>query len=117
MTRVKLLSVTVLGASLLLALATACQHSAVAAAPPETAQAPSPAPFATPPVLPGTPDVATLTAKVRPAVVNITAIQQVRGPRGFQIGPDLGEIFPFLHPGPGGHGRGGEGGGDPVMKQ
>ena len=35
-----------------------------------------PAPFATPPVLPGTPDVATLVAKVKPAVVNITTVHE-----------------------------------------
>jgi len=52
------------------------------------------APFAAPPVLPGTPDVATLVAKLRPSVVNITTIHEVRIPR---IGglPDLGELFPF----------------------
>src|SRR5580692_12596245 len=41
----------------------------------------TPAPFATPPVLPGTPDVATLVARVKPGVVNITTTHNVRTPR------------------------------------
>jgi serine protease Do len=102
---------------LALVLATGCQHSAGAASPPESA-APAPAPFATPPVLAGTPDIATLVAKVRPAVVNITTVHDVRLPRGepgFPGMPDLHDVFPFFHQGPG-RPRGGEGG-DPVMKQ
>src|SRR5262252_2967317 len=53
-----------------------------AAATPATADsAPAPtgesaAPFATPPVLPGTPDIAALAARVRPAVVNITVTEE-----------------------------------------
>jgi serine protease Do len=68
----------------LVLLASACQHSAAAASPPEP-NAQTPAPFSTPPVLAGTPDVATLVAMVRPSVVNITTVQQVHVPRG-QIG-------------------------------
>ena len=52
-----------------------------------------PAPFATPPVLAGTPDVATLVARVRPAVVNITtthAIKLTRGPMQMPFGFDFG---------------------------
>jgi serine protease Do len=101
-------------------LGTACQHSAAAASPPEpTGQ--TPAPFATPPVLPGTPDVATLVAKVRPSVVNITTVQQMHVPHGqFAFPGGFGDMFPFFNQGPGrqpgGHpGFGGEG--DEVMKQ
>ena len=109
--------------ALVLAFATGCQHSASAAAPPDSTPQ-TPAPFATPPVLPGTPDVATLVAKVRPAVVNITTVQQVHMPHGEFGFPDLGNLFPFFNQGPSTgpmrrpHGRGpGEGGGDEVMKQ
>jgi serine protease Do len=38
----------------------------------------APAPFPTPPVLPGTPDIPALVASVRPAVVNITSEQEIR---------------------------------------
>jgi serine protease Do len=107
-------------AVLALAFGSGCQHSAAAAMPPETSPQ-LPAPFATPPVLPGTPDVATLVAKVRPSVVNITTVQQVHVPRGDFGFPDLGQLFPFFGDGrPGGRhrgGGGGEGGGDEVMKQ
>src|SRR6202167_6462568 len=85
-------------------LGAGCQHSAAAASPPEpTGQ--TPAPFATPPVLPGTPDVATLVAKVRPSVVNITTVQAVKGPRGVQGFPGFEDLFPFFHQGPNGSGR------------
>ncbi len=78
----------------------------------------SPAPFATPPVLAGTPDVATLVARVRPAVVNITTTHEVRGapnisfdgPLPFDFNPFGGGGFPGLHRHPGG------GEGDDVMK-
>ena len=83
------------------------------AAGPATAGAPPPAaaPFATPPVLAGTPDVATLVARVTPAVVNITTIHDVRV-------PPLGE-FPFgLNPfGLLPEGRRPRGGGDSVIHQ
>jgi len=100
-----------------LAAETGCQHAARASqdAPPQT-----PAPFATPPVLPGTPDIATLAAKVRPAVVNITTIHAVhmRQDMGF---PGFGDVFPFFHQGQPGQGQGrhfgGGGGEDEVMKQ
>ena len=36
-----------------------------------------PAPFASPPVLPGAVDVAALVERVRPAVVNITAVHEI----------------------------------------
>jgi serine protease Do len=107
---------------LLAALGTGCQRSAAAAAvaPPEAAQQ-TPAPFPTPPVLPGTPDVATLVARVRPSVVNITTEQQMHVPNGGQFGfPGLGDLFPFFNQGqPGQRGRPGddESGGDHVMKQ
>src|SRR5580658_1040541 len=102
-------------------LGAGCQHSAAAASPPEpTGQ--TPAPFATPPVLPGTPDVATLVAKVRPSVVNITTVQQTRIPRGqFGFPGGFGDLFPFFNQGPGhsqgGHPGFGGGEGDDMMKQ
>jgi serine protease Do len=96
-----------------------CQHASAASPPEPTSQ--TPAPFATPPVLPGTPDIATLVAKVRPSVVNITTVQQVRAPRGEFGFPGFGDMFPFLNQGPG-HRNGlnpgfGGGEGDEVMKQ
>lgn len=76
MTLRRLFPLTVLA----LSVGTGCQHSA-SASPPAEATAQAPAPFATPPVLAGTPDVATLVAKVKPAVVNITTVQEVRAPQ------------------------------------
>jgi serine protease Do len=76
----------------------------------------TPAPFATPPVLPGTPDVATLVAKVTPAVVNITTIHDVHAPQQefeFPFGFDPFGVFPGMRR-PGG---GGKGGGDQVFRQ
>src|SRR5262245_36898402 len=75
------------------------------------APAPAPPPFASPPVLAGTPDVATLVARVTPAVVNITTIHDVRVPQ-------IGE-FPFgLNPfGFFSDGRRPRGGGDSVIHQ
>lgn len=85
-----------------LALVSGCKSSSTAAA--DTAsQTPAAAPFASPPVLAGAPDVATLVAKVQPAVVNIIVEQQARRGRAMQI-PD----FPFDFFG----GRGPRGGGD-----
>jgi serine protease Do len=118
MTLRKIIPLTILG----LAFGTGCQHPAVAASPPDPVPQ-TPAPFATPPVLPGTPDIATLVSKVRPAVVNITTIHEVKMPRGDFGFPDLGDLFPFFHQGqpPGTrrhHGGGDEGsGGDSTMKQ
>ena len=108
-----------------LAFGTGCQHAASAAAPGDSV-AQTPAPFATPPILPGTPDVATLVAKVRPAVVNITTVTETKMPRSnFDFGemPDLGKLFPFFGQGQNGQmrpmprGNGGDEGGDQVMKQ
>lgn len=48
------------------------------------------APFSSPPILTGTPDIAALAEAVGPAVVNITTVQEVRVQRR-----DLFEIFPF----------------------
>jgi len=106
------------------AFAGGCQHGiAQAAGLGGAGPAPtSPAPFATPPVLAGTPDVATLVARVKPAVVNITTVHEVKAPR-------VGEsTFPFSFFGNGfnpfggtPHGGGDEngppGGGDEVLKQ
>jgi serine protease Do len=108
---------------LALAFGSGC-HTASAASPTEPPPQ-APAPFATPPVLPGTPDIATLAAKVKPSVVNITTIQEVKVPRGGQFGfpglPGFEDMFPFFHQGPNGTrrrgGGGDEGGGDQVMKQ
>ena len=71
----------------------------------------TPAPFTTPPVLAGTPDVATLVARVTPGVVNITTIHDVRVP---QIGEFPFGMNPFgLFP----EGRRPRGGGDTVFHQ
>jgi serine protease Do len=75
----------------------------------------TPAPFSTPPVLPGTPDVATLVAKVTPAVVNITTIHDVRAPQQefeFPFGFDPFGVFPGTR-----RPRGGNRGGDQVFRQ
>jgi serine protease Do len=79
----------------------------------------SPAPFASIPVLPGTPDIATLVARLRPAVVNITTVHDVRMPRMSEFGFPFG-LGPFQwhfqgRPGPQGQPEEGEGGG--VLKQ
>jgi serine protease Do len=104
-----------------LVLATGCQRHVAQAA--NTSVPSTPAPFATPPVLAGTPDVATLVAKVKPAVVNITTTHEIRAPRldsespfGFDFfghGPFQGQGAPFLRRGRGSEGRGGE----QVLKQ
>src|SRR6266852_1638590 len=70
----------------------------------------TPAPFATPPLLPGTPDVATLVAKIKPSVVNITTIHESRPAKldeNLPFGAD--PFFPF--------GPGRRGGGDQVFRQ
>jgi serine protease Do len=59
-----------------LALGSGCSRAHAAG----NTAAQTPAPFATPPVLPGTPDVATLVARVKPGVVNITTTHNVRAP-------------------------------------
>ncbi len=103
---------------LALVLATGCQHAASAAngqdAIPQTA-----APFATPPVLNGTPDIATLVAKVQPVVVNITTVQEVKVGQGMQELPGFGEFFHMFPHGQNGQSPfGGEqNDGDEVMKQ
>ena len=90
-----------------------CQNhvaQAAGAAPPIDL-ASAPAPFSTPPVLAGTADVATLAARVKPAVVNITTVHEMHRTK-----MELPEGFPFDFFGsrmP--HGR--QGGGDEVMKQ
>ncbi|HRI62717.1 MAG TPA: Do family serine endopeptidase [Polyangium sp.] len=74
------------GAGALLLFATGCQRSsAPQGLTGETTSAgtaaTAAAPFATPPVLSGTPDVATLVARVQPSVVNITSEHEVKVPR------------------------------------
>jgi serine protease Do len=112
----------ILASVLVLAFGSGCQHSASAALPPDSPQVP--APFTSPPVLAGTPDVATLVAKVRPSVVNITTVHEMRVPRtdfGLPGGGDLRDLLPFFHQGPtrrhGGDEGGGTSGGDAVLKQ
>jgi serine protease Do len=112
--------------ALALVLATGCQHSASASSAQDGVPQ-TPAPFATPPVLTGTPDVATLVARVKPAVVNITTVQEVKVPHGRFEFPGFGEFFHNFPQGPGGNGPFGNnnnnnddergGGGDDVMKQ
>jgi serine protease Do len=95
-----------------LLFATGCHGSSASASshPLEPAAA---APFASAPVLTGTPDVATLVARVKPSVVNITAIHEAR-PREEISGRDgLGDLRRFFDPwnrmAPGGPGGGEEG--------
>ncbi len=90
-----------------LLVAPGCQNHVAQAAGTPAAAVPAPvaaqaAPFATPPVLAGTADIATLAARVNPAVVNITTVHEMRRPRM--------EGLPFGF----GGSRGGE---DEVMKQ
>lgn len=87
-----------------------CAQAAAPAAP--AASVPNvPAPFATPPVLAGTPDIATLVAKVNPSVVNITTVHEVKAPDlDFPFGFDPFGLFPQF-------GRRGPGGGDQVLRQ
>jgi serine protease Do len=70
----------------------------------------TPAPFATPPLLPGTPDVATLVAKIKPSVVNITTIHESRPAKLDENLPfGMDPFFPF--------GPGRRGGGDQGLRQ
>jgi serine protease Do len=72
----------------------------------------TPAPFASPPLLAGTPDVAALVANVKLSVVNITTVHDVHPAKlddSFPFGPFGAQPFPF---GPGR--RGGE---NPVLKK
>jgi serine protease Do len=116
-------AIVVLGSGLATALAIAgCQHGLAHASSSSAEPAPtSAAPFATPPVLAGTPDVATLVARVRPAVVNITTTQELKGGPNvsfegpFDLGPFSG-LLPGMHMRPGTPG-GPMGEGDEVMKQ
>jgi serine protease Do len=84
-----------------------CNHASAAA----PASSSSEAPFATPPLLAGTPDIATLVAKVKPGVVAITSIHEVRGIQLERGGP-FGGFDPF-----GGMDPHGGAGGDAVEKQ
>jgi serine protease Do len=94
----------IIGIALL--LAAGCHEATAAASSTLTPPPSTPAPFATPPVLAGTPDIATLVARVRPAVVNITtthAVKLAQGPMqlpfGFDFrGPNGGSGGPQLMP-------------------
>jgi serine protease Do len=102
-------AILALTSGLAVALAIAgCQHGLAHAASSSAEPAPtSAAPFTTPPVLAGTPDVATLVARVRPAVVNITTTHERRGEPNvsfdgqspFDLGP-FGQLLPGMrrHP-------------------
>ncbi|HEY1957095.1 MAG TPA: Do family serine endopeptidase [Polyangiaceae bacterium] len=71
----KLIGLSIVGPTVLaLALGAGCNHTAAAS----QTGAVQPAPFTTPPMLAGAPDVATLVAKVKPAVVNITTTRNVK---------------------------------------
>ncbi len=110
-----------LGLVVLLGSFAGCQHGiAQAAGLGGSGPAPtSPPPFASVPVLPGTPDIATLVARLRPAVVNITTVHEVKRPRlsemnlPFGFGPFQG-MFPGMH---GGHGQDEESDEGGVLKQ
>ncbi|WP_394827020.1 Do family serine endopeptidase [Pendulispora albinea] len=105
---------------LLLSLSLGCQPAHAAAPPPSSSSASSaqqgsatqsPAPFASPPVLAGAPDVATLVAKVNPSVVNIVAMHDVktrRSPFPFDFFDPFGGAMP-QRGSPGPRGGGGEG--------
>ncbi len=96
-----------------LTLVTGCEsHVAQAASTPTPNELTTPAPFATPPVLAGTADVATLAAKVKPAVVNITTVHEMK-----QARMEMPEGFPFELFGGAGRFRNPRGGGDEVLKQ
>ena len=79
-------------------------HSKAVAEPAHEGLAQGAAPFASPPTLSGAPDVATLVAKVKPAVVNITTTQESAAVRGRSIE----DVLPFF---------GGGGGGDRTQKR
>jgi serine protease Do len=89
------------------------QNGATATAPPLATVPQTPAPFATPPMLPGTPDVATLAAAVKPAVVTITTVHEVKVPRMRTFG--FGFPFGFDPFGDGAQRR--QPGGEDVLKQ
>jgi len=81
----------ILGIGLL--IAAGCHEATATASSTLTSPPSTPAPFATPPVLAGTPDVATLVARVKPAVVNITtthAVKLTRGPMQLPFGFGFG---------------------------
>ncbi len=96
------------------ALAAGCSnHVAQAAGNVAPADLNTAAPFATPPVLAGTADIATLAARVKPAVVNITTTHETR-----RTSAQMPEGLPFQFFGNGSPFRRGEqGDGDRVMKQ
>jgi len=94
-----------------------CQHSIAQAAGfgGSSPAATAPAPFANVPVLAGTPDIATLVAALRPAVVNITTVHEVHQPRmtemmlPFGMGPFQGGPWGPRGQQPGGGDEEGEG--------
>jgi serine protease Do len=98
--------------------AAGCSHQVSQAAPAGQTATTVPAPFASPPVLQGTPDIATLVAKVRPSVVTITTEHDVKVPRmGFNM-PFGFDLSPFGSRSRGGHpGQGDDEGGDRTLHQ
>jgi serine protease Do len=119
MNRNTLLSTLPLGLAGILA-AGCSNHVAQAANTVAPADLATAAPFATPPVLAGTADIATLAAKVKPAVVNITTTHEMHrarfsgAPEGFPFN-FFGSNSPFGQRGQNGNGGGDDG--DQVMKQ
>ncbi len=69
--------------------------------------------------MPGTPDIATLVARLRPTVVNITTVHEIKMPRMFEFGSPFG-VGPFqwfFNGRPGQQGQPDEGEGGGLMKQ
>ncbi|MFO0679533.1 MAG: trypsin-like peptidase domain-containing protein [Polyangiaceae bacterium] len=84
--------------ALALVFGAGCQKSTQAAPSAGAALPQTPAPFPQAPVLAGTPDIATLSARVKPGVVNITSVREGRAKRmsgQFRIPFGGGESFPF----------------------
>src|SRR6478609_7630877 len=84
----------VLLAALAFGFSAGCGGSHVAQAAPSPTIAESPAPFASPPTTAMGLDVATLAAKVKPAVVNITSVHEIRRSRMQFDGFPFGNLVP-----------------------
>jgi serine protease Do len=93
---------------------TGCQNHVAQAASAPPSELGAQAPFATPPVLAGTADIATLAARVKPAVVNITTVHEMRRTR-MELPDEFRDFFggAFNR----GEPRGGGNGEDEVMKR
>jgi serine protease Do len=118
MKRNRTLLLSLVGALSLGLAATGCQNHVAQAASAGPTELVTQAPFATPPVLAGTADVATLAARVKPAVVNITTMHEMHRPKMEM--PDLPEEFRQFFGGGSFGGRvnpRGGGGEDEVMRR